>query len=40
MTVADAVAAGAIEIEGDAAPLEELISLLEAPPGRFPIVTP
>jgi alkyl sulfatase BDS1-like metallo-beta-lactamase superfamily hydrolase len=40
VTVADALAAGAIEVEGDAAVLEELLSLLEAPPGRFPIVTP
>jgi alkyl sulfatase BDS1-like metallo-beta-lactamase superfamily hydrolase len=40
VTVPDALAAGAIEIEGDAAPLEELLSLLQAPPGRFPIVTP
>ncbi|HEU0023367.1 MAG TPA: alkyl sulfatase dimerization domain-containing protein [Thermoleophilaceae bacterium] len=37
---ADAVASGAIEIEGDAAVLDELVSLLEAPAGRFPIVTP
>ena len=40
MSVADALAAGAIEIEGDAGVLEELLSLLESPPGRFPIVTP
>ena len=40
VTVADALAAGAIEIEGDQGALEELLSLLEAPPGRFPIVSP
>ncbi len=40
VTVADALAAGAVEIEGDAAVLEELLSLLESPPGRFPMVTP
>ena len=37
---ADAVAAGAIEVDGDAAVLDELVELLVAPPGRFPIVTP
>jgi alkyl sulfatase BDS1-like metallo-beta-lactamase superfamily hydrolase len=37
---ADAVAAGAIEVEGDDAVLDEFVSLLEVPPGRFPIVTP
>ncbi|MBA2629775.1 MAG: hypothetical protein H0U84_01960, partial [Thermoleophilaceae bacterium] len=40
VSVADAVSAGAIEVEGRAAVLDELLSLLEAPPGRFPIVTP
>ena len=40
VTPADAVAAGAIEIDGDGSALDELVALLEAPPGRFPIVTP
>ena len=40
VTPADAVAAGAIEIDGDGSALDELVELLEAPPGRFPIVTP
>jgi alkyl sulfatase BDS1-like metallo-beta-lactamase superfamily hydrolase len=40
VSVGDALAAGAVEIEGDAAVLDELLGLLEAPPGRFPIVTP
>jgi alkyl sulfatase BDS1-like metallo-beta-lactamase superfamily hydrolase len=40
VTVADALAAGAIEIDGDQTVLEDLLALLEAPPGRFPIVTP
>ena len=40
VSAADALAAGAIEIEGDAAVLDELLDLLEAPPGRFAIVEP
>jgi alkyl sulfatase BDS1-like metallo-beta-lactamase superfamily hydrolase len=40
VSAADALEAGAIEIEGDAAVFDELLGLLEAPPGRFPIVTP
>jgi alkyl sulfatase BDS1-like metallo-beta-lactamase superfamily hydrolase len=40
VTPADAVAAGAIEVDGDPAVLDELVELLVAPPGRFPIVTP
>jgi len=40
VSAADAIAAGAIEVDGDAAVLDELLDLLEAPPARFPIVTP
>jgi alkyl sulfatase BDS1-like metallo-beta-lactamase superfamily hydrolase len=36
----DALAAGAIELDGDAKVLDDLVELLDAPPGRFPIVTP
>lgn len=37
---ADAIASGALEIEGDGSALDELLSVLDTPPGRFSIVTP